>query len=101
MHSFVSDWLTIGFTLYRRLMVLEDSYGQAAKEMAGRQAQLKEVRPSSAKMKMDMHHIKTMENQLDKALVTYSAIQASNKSVRAEIDVMRKQMKKQRFVNDG
>jgi len=57
-------------------MVLEDSYSQAHKEMGGKQKTLKEVRPSSAKMKMDMHHIKTMENQLDQALVRYSDFQA-------------------------
>jgi len=76
-------------------MVLEDSYGQAHKEMVAKQTNLKVVRPSSAKMKMDMHHIKTMENQLDQALVKYSDFQAQNKKVRGEIDVMRKQMKKQ------
>ena len=62
---------------------------------------MKEVRPSSAKMKMDMHKIKTMENQLDKALVKYSDFQAQNKKLRGEIDVMRRQMKKQKYVNDG
>ena len=52
-------------------------------------------------MKMDMHKIKTMENQLDKALVKYSDFQAQNKKLRGEIDVMRRQMKKQKYVNDG
>jgi len=55
---------------------------------------LKEVRPSSAKMKMDMHRIKTMENQLDQALVKYSDFPAQNKKLRGEIDVQRRQMKK-------
>jgi len=55
-------------------MVLEDSYKQAYEEMGTKSATLKEVRPSSAKMKKDMHVIKTMENQLDKALVRYSKL---------------------------
>lgn len=69
--------------------------------MEEKQKTLKEVRPSSAKTKLDMHHIKTMENQLDKNLVQYSHMQAKNSKVRTEIDVMRKQMKKQKQVNDG
>jgi len=46
----------------KRLLILEDEYGQAFKEMEEKQKTLKEVRPSSAKTKLDMHHIKTMEN---------------------------------------
>jgi len=69
--------------------------------MEEKKERLKQVRPSSAKMKNDMHHIKTYENQLDKALVKYSDFQAQNKKLRGEIDVMRKQQKKQKWVNEG
>jgi hypothetical protein len=50
--------------------------------MCEKQKTLKEVRPSSAKMKSDLHQIKTMENQLDKALVKYSNLQANNLALR-------------------
>lgn len=80
-------------------MVLEDSYKQAYEEMGQKSATLKEVRPSSAKMKKDLHSIKTMENQLDKALVKYSKIQAENKQLRKQIDVQRQEMRKQVTVN--
>ena len=52
-------------------------------------------------MRMDLHHIKTMENQLDKALVKYSNLQASNLSLRKQIDIQRKQMRMQIQVNGG
>jgi len=58
------------------------------------------VRPSSAKTRLDMHHIKTMENQLDIALVKYSNFQASNLKKRGEVDLMRKHMRKQLMVNN-
>ena len=79
----------------KKLMVLEDSYKQAFEEMEEKKERLKVVRPSSAKMRGDNHLIKTYENQLDKALVKYSDLQAQNKKLRGEIDVMRKQQKKQ------
>jgi len=42
-------------------------------------------------MKKDSYQIKLMENQLEKALVKYNELQATNKKLRAEIDVMRKE----------
>jgi ferritin-like metal-binding protein YciE len=42
-----------------------------------------------------------MENQLDKALVKYSKIQAENKQLRKQIDVQRQEMRKQVTVNSG
>jgi hypothetical protein len=50
---------------------------------------------------MDLHHIKTMENQLDKALIKYSELQANNLALRKQIDIQRKQMRKQIHVNGG
>lgn len=44
--------------------------------MEEKKERLKQVRPSSAKMRQDAHTIKTYENQLDKALVRYSDLQA-------------------------
>ena len=70
-------------------MVLDDSLKQAYEEMGSKTATLKEVRPSSAKVKKDLHQIKTMENQLDKALIKYNRIQSDNQSLRKTIDVQR------------
>jgi 23S rRNA pseudoU1915 N3-methylase RlmH len=69
--------------------------------MLNKQNNLKEVRPSEFKMKMDLHKIRTMENQLDKSLVDYSKLQASNLELRKKIDVQRKQSRKQYTVNNG
>ena len=48
-----------------------------------------------------MHKIKLYENQLDKCLVKYNALQAGNKILRQHIDVMRKEQKNQNRVNKG
>jgi hypothetical protein len=37
---------------------------------------LKTVRPSTAKMRKDMHNIKMLENQLDKANCTFNDLRA-------------------------
>mmetsp|Transcript_16167 Transcript_16167/g.27354 ORF Transcript_16167/g.27354 Transcript_16167/m.27354 type:complete len:205 (+) Transcript_16167:19-633(+) len=85
----------------KRLMILEDQYKQACDELNEKQAQLKEVRPPTAKVKKDTHAIKTLENQLDKHLVKYNQLQADNKNLRQQIDVMRKEMRNQIRVNQG
>jgi len=42
-----------------------------------------------------------LENQLDKNLVKYNDLQSENKTLRKQIDVMRKEMKNQVRVNTG
>ena len=44
-------------------------------------------------MAKDSQKIKVFENQLEKALTKYNDLQAGNKKLRDEIDVMRKEMK--------
>jgi hypothetical protein len=62
---------------------------------------LDEVRPSTATVKKDQHTMKTMENQLDQNLKHFNQLQAENKTLRQQIDVMRKEMKNQIRVNYG
>jgi hypothetical protein len=57
------------------------------------------VRPPTAKVIKDTHLIKTLENQLDKHLVKYNNLQSENKTLRNQIDVMRKEMRNQVRVN--
>ena len=81
-------------------MVLEDQHKQANDELEERQKQLR-ARPSTAKMRKDQHEIKLLENQLDKALVKFNDLQSTNKNLRKEIDVWRKQQRNQTRVNQG
>jgi len=60
---------------------------------------LKQIRPPTATIRKDQHQIKLLENQLEKQLVKHNDIQAQNKKLRAEIDVMRKDQKNQMRVN--
>jgi len=85
----------------KRLMILEDQFRQAQKELNEKKDHLKIVRPATAKVRADTHKIKTMENQLDKGLVKYNRLQAENKTLRDQIDVMRKEMRNQIRVNNG
>lgn len=55
-------------------MILEDQYKNACKELEEKQEQLKSVRPPTAKVRRDVHLIKTLENKLDKSLVKYNEI---------------------------
>jgi len=80
-------------------MILEDQYKQALNEIQEKKAHLSEVRPSSGKMKQDNHKVKLHENQLDKCLVKFNNLQAENKTLRQQIDVMRKEQKNQTRVN--
>jgi len=82
-------------------MILEDQYKQACEELKQKEAHLKQVRPATAQVKKDLHLIKTLENQLDKHLVKYNRLQAENKTLRDQIDVMRKEMRNQIRVNSG
>jgi hypothetical protein len=82
-------------------MILEDQYKQACEEMEQKKKHLMEVRPSSAAIKQDHHKMKVYENQLDKALIKYSKLQAENRMLRQQIDVMRKEQKNQVRVNKG
>lgn len=72
-------------------MILEDQHKQACDEITEKKVHLTTVRPTSAKVKQDSHKIKLLENQLDKCLVKYNALQAGNKTLRQHIDVMRKE----------
>mmetsp|Transcript_23943 Transcript_23943/g.36667 ORF Transcript_23943/g.36667 Transcript_23943/m.36667 type:complete len:130 (-) Transcript_23943:1074-1463(-) len=83
----------------KRLMILEDQYKQACEELVEKQAQLKTVRPATAKVKKDVAMVKTMENQLEQNNVKYNNLQAENKNLRRQIDMMRKEMKNQIRVN--
>lgn len=44
-------------------------------------------------MKKDQYEIKLLENRLDKALISFNDIQASNKTLRKDIDIWRKQQR--------
>jgi len=44
-------------------------------------------------MQKDAYQIKLLENQLEKALVKYNELQAQNRKLRADIDVMRKEQR--------
>lgn len=57
------------------------------------------MRPATAKVVKSNHKIKTLENQLDKHLVQYNNLQSENKTLRQQIDVMRKEMRNQVRVN--
>lgn len=80
-------------------MILEDQIKQATEELNEKKDNLKQIRPPTAKMRKDNYQIKLMENQLEKGLVKYNDLQAQNKTLRAEIDVMRKQHRNQQRVN--
>ena len=82
-------------------MILEDQYKQAQNELNEKSENLKNVRPATAKVKKDTQLIKVLENQLDKNLKSYNDLQSGNKSLRQQIDVMRKEMKNQNRVNTG
>jgi hypothetical protein len=82
-------------------MILEDQYKQALNEIEEKKAHLSQVRPTSAKMKQDGNKVKLLENQLDKCLVKYNNLQAENRTLRQQIDVMRKEQKNQTRVNKG
>jgi len=62
---------------------------------------LKEERPSTGKVKKDQALVKVLENQLDKNYKDLNHLQATNKSLRNQIDVMRKEQKNQIRVNTG
>jgi coiled-coil domain-containing protein 63/114 len=80
-------------------MILEDQYKQLIEELAEKKEHLKTVRPATAQMKRDEHKIKLLENNLDQALIRYNDIQTTNKRLRQEIDVMRKDQRNQLRVN--
>jgi len=44
-------------------------------------------------MKKDQYEIKLLENRLDKALISFNDIQSSNKTLRKDIDIWRKQQR--------
>ncbi len=80
-------------------MILEDQLKQANEELNEKKENLKQIRPPTAKMQKDSYQIKLFENQLEKALVKYNELQATNKKLRQEIDVMRKEQRNQLRVN--
>ena len=69
-------------------------------ELNEKKENLKQIRPTTAKMRKDNAQIKLMENQLEKALVKLNEVNFKNDTLRAEIDVKRKQMKTQIRVNN-
>lgn len=52
-------------------------------------------------MRRQQAEIKLLENKLEKALTQFNSLKSSNRSMRKEIDVMRKQQGVQNRVNDG
>ncbi len=72
-------------------MILEDQVKQANEELKEAQDRLKKVRPPTATMRRDIHRITLLENNLEKHMLKYSNIQSKNRSLREEIDVMRKE----------
>lgn len=78
-------------TYDRRLMILEDQIKQANEELREADQRLKKVRPPTATMRKDMHKITILENNLEKHMLKYSNLQSKNRSLREEIDVMRKE----------
>lgn len=74
-------------------MILEDQLKQAAEELIEKKENLKLIRPPTAKLNKDSQKINLLEGNLEKALMKYSTIQASNLKLRQEIDVMRKEQK--------
>jgi hypothetical protein len=68
-------------------------------DLAEKKEHLKTVRPPTAQMKRDEHKIKLLENQLDQALIRYNDIQTQNRTLRFDIDVMRKEHRNQLRVN--
>ena len=57
---------------FRRLMVLQDQYVNAEKDLKLKKESLKANRPSPAAMRADQLEIKRLENQLDKFLVSHN-----------------------------
>jgi hypothetical protein len=82
-------------------MILEDQYKQAVAELEAKKAHLKVVRPATAKVKKDTARAKVLENQLDKHLKHFNNLQAENRTLRHQIDVMRKEQNNQDRVNRG
>jgi coiled-coil domain-containing protein 63/114 len=72
-------------------MILEDQIKQAQEELREAQDRLKKVRPPTAQMKKDMNKIKVLENNLEIHMLKYSKLQSGNRSLREQIDVMRKE----------
>jgi hypothetical protein len=66
----------------KRLMILEDQYTQACKELKEKKEHLLKVTPTEKQMIRDNTIAKALENQLDKCLVKYNSIQAENKLMR-------------------
>ena len=85
----------------KRLMILEDTYKQACTELEEKREHLKKERPSTAKMKKDNQQVKVLENQLDKNYKDLNKLQSENKSLRDQINVMRKEQKNQQRVNNN
>jgi hypothetical protein len=56
----------------KRLMVLQDQYVNAEKDLKVKKESLKANRPSPAAMRADQLEIKRLENQLDKFLVSHN-----------------------------
>ena len=82
----------------KRLMILDDTYKQALKDLEEK-VNLKKERPSTAKIKKDNTQVKVLENQLDKNYKDLNKLQSDNKGLRDQINVLRKEQKNQQRVN--
>ena len=51
------------------------------------------MRPPTATMRKDINKITILENNLEKSMLKYSHLQARNRALREEIDVMRKEQR--------
>lgn len=80
-------------------MILEDTLTTAKEELEKKHDQLKKERPSTAKNKKDQSKVKVLENQLDQNYKDLNKLQSENKSLRDQINVMRKEQKNQIRVN--
>ena len=77
----------------KRLLILEDSLSTAADLRKAKEIELKKERPSTAKMRKDQAECKRLENQLDKNYKDLNGLESQNRTLRKEIDVMRKEQK--------
>uniref|UniRef100_A0A7S3NV14 ODAD1 central coiled coil region domain-containing protein n=1 Tax=Euplotes crassus TaxID=5936 RepID=A0A7S3NV14_EUPCR len=75
----------------KRLLILEDHYKQALKEKKEKQADLKNIRPTTAQTKKNKIKLKQLENHLEKGQVTYSNTLSKNSSTKKKIDMLRKE----------
>jgi hypothetical protein len=87
--------------IFRRLLILEDQNKSHAVDLLEKKTRLNASRPTDQQMHKQKAEIKVLENKLQHALNQYNDLQSSNRGLRKEIDVMRKQQIVQNRVNEG